>query len=86
MLARILDEFLELLVGHAAGIHFVVVRADKRHKAVVLLLQYQRLQHERHVIDFRLNLFGVDILPARTEKHRFAASLDIQESVFVQHS
>ena len=86
LFAGILDHLFELLFGHAAGIHFVVVRTDERYQTVILLLQHQGLQDERHIIDLRLYLLGVDVLSRRTEQHRFATTFDIQESVFVQHT
>ena len=86
LLACILHIRIQFFARHSACIHFVVIRTDECYQTVVFLLQHQGLQHKRHVIDLRLYLFRIDILSARTEQHRLAATLDIQESVCIHLS
>ena len=67
-------------------VHSLHVGADESHEGVIGILHDERLEHERHIVEHILNLFGVDVLSGRAEEHGLAAAFDKQVSTFVQYA
>ena len=86
LLAVSLHLFSDLGCCEVCFVHSLHVGADESHEGVVGVLHDERLEHERHIVEHVLNLFGVDVLSGRTEEHGLAAPFDEQVSTFVQYA
>ncbi len=64
------------------GVHSILVRIDQRNKFVITV-HNKRFTDTEFVIDSRLKLFRIDVLPTGSKDQAFTSSFYINEAFFI---
>ena len=80
----VLHDLRQVVLVHAFQLGLLVIGDDQRLELSVFGFQYERLQHEIHVVELVLDLLRVDVLSAAGEDHRLRTAPDVERAVGVQ--
>ena len=79
----VLHDLRQVVLVHAFQLGLLVIGDDQRLELSVFGFQYERLQHEIHVVELVLDLLRVDVLSAAGEDHRLRTAPDVERAVGV---